>query len=240
MPKAFFIDTSRCTACRGCQVACKEWHGLPAVPTRQRGTHQNPPDLNPFNYKLVRFREEKIDGKVHWLFFPDQCRHCVDPACKGAADSYAPGAIVVDKKTGAVLYTEKTGKLTIDQCTEVREACPYNVPRRNEQTGLLTKCDMCIDRLQASLLPACVKTCCTGTMNFGERAEIFALAQERLKDVKRLHPQALLVNPNDVGAIFLVTHPNKVLPKHAERPAGDLSRRDLLANLVSPLRRIAG
>ena len=128
MPKAFFIDTSRCTACRGCQVACKEWHGLPAVRTRQRGTHQNPPDLNPCNYKLVRFREEKIDGKVHWIFFPDQCRHCVDPACKGAADSYVPEAIVVDKKTGAVLYTEKTGKLTADQCKEIREACPVQHP----------------------------------------------------------------------------------------------------------------
>ena len=149
MPKAFFIDTSRCIACRGCQVACKEWHGLPAVPTRQRGTHQNPPDLNPFNYKLVRFTEEKIDGKVEWLFFPDQCHHCLDPSCKGAADSIAPGAIVLDKKTGAVICTDKTANLTVDQCKEIQESCPYNIPRRNEKTGLLTKCDMCIDRLRA-------------------------------------------------------------------------------------------
>jgi formate dehydrogenase iron-sulfur subunit len=259
MPKAFFIDTSRCT------VACKQWHGLPAVATKQRGGHQNPPDLNPFNFKLVRFREEKLDGKVHWFFFPDQCRHCVDPACKGAADSYAPEAIVVDEKTRAVLYTDETRKLTADQCKEIREACPYDVPRRNEQTGLLTKCDMCIDRLRANLTPACVKTCCTGTMNFGERKEMLALAEGRLEGVKKTHPAALLIDAKDVGAIFLVTHPKNAQrradratpakplrcaegesPGIVEAPEGapglaePLSRRDLLAKLVSPLRRVAG
>ena len=32
-------------------------------------------------YKLVRMSEEVIDGKLHWLFFPDQCRHCIDAPC---------------------------------------------------------------------------------------------------------------------------------------------------------------
>ena len=49
MPKAFFVDTSRCTACRGCQVACKEWKELPPNNTKQWGSHQNPPDLNAYN-----------------------------------------------------------------------------------------------------------------------------------------------------------------------------------------------
>ena len=70
MPKAFFIDTSRCTACRGCQIACKEWNELPANPTKQRGSHQNPPDLNPNNYKLVRFSEH-LENTDHPLeLFP--------------------------------------------------------------------------------------------------------------------------------------------------------------------------
>lgn len=239
MPKAFFVDTSRCTACRGCQVACKEWHGLPAVATKQRGTHQNPPDLNPFNYKIVRFTEEKIDGKVNWLFFPDQCRHCLDPSCKGAADSFSSEAIIVDEKTGAVIYTEATRNLTADQCKEIQDACPYNIPRRNEQSGLLTKCDMCIDRTRANLLPSCVKTCCTGAMNFGERADMVALAKERLKSVKGSHPQAQLMDPESAGVIYLITHP-KALPKRAERPAVHFNRRELLAGLVSPLRHAAG
>ena len=44
MSKSFFIDTTLCTACRGCQVACKQWHDLPAEATENRGSYQNPPD----------------------------------------------------------------------------------------------------------------------------------------------------------------------------------------------------
>ncbi|RPH87244.1 MAG: formate dehydrogenase, partial [Desulfobacteraceae bacterium] len=79
MPKAILIDTTRCTACRGCQVSCKEWKNLPPVATKQRGTHQNPPDLTHANYKLVRFSEHLEGDLVKWYFFPDQCRHCLEP-----------------------------------------------------------------------------------------------------------------------------------------------------------------
>jgi formate dehydrogenase iron-sulfur subunit len=54
MAKAFFIDTTLCTACRGCQVACKQWHDLPAEETQNLGTHQNPPDLSDKTYKWSR------------------------------------------------------------------------------------------------------------------------------------------------------------------------------------------
>ena len=52
--KSIIVDTSRCTGCRGCQVACKQWNGLPASPTTQTGTYQNPPDFNGCTYKVVR------------------------------------------------------------------------------------------------------------------------------------------------------------------------------------------
>jgi formate dehydrogenase iron-sulfur subunit len=237
MPKAFFIDTSRCTACRGCQVACKEWHGLPAVPTRQQGTHQNPPDLNAFNYKLVRFSEHKINGKVHWLFFPDQCRHCVDPFCKGVADGYVPGAVIVDEPSGAVIYTEKTMQLTGDQCEEIRDACPHNIPRRNDETGLLTKCDMCIDRIQANMLPVCVKTCCTGAMNFGKRQQMLDLSQKRLAELKKSYPQAELMDADDVGVIFLITQPREMYSAQVDHRLPPLHGRILS---VETMRSIVG
>jgi formate dehydrogenase iron-sulfur subunit len=153
MSKTIFIDTSRCTACRGCQVACKQWHDHEAVPTKQTGTHQNPPDLTPHNFKLVRFSEHKIENHVHWLFFPDQCRHCLQPACMATADMYVEGAIVQDEETGIVICTEKTKKLTKEQCDEIIESCPYNIPRRNDATGELLKCDMCIDRVRRVWCP---------------------------------------------------------------------------------------
>ena len=54
MSKSFFIDTTVCTACRGCQVACKQWHNLPAERTTNQGSYQNPPDVSFDTYKLVR------------------------------------------------------------------------------------------------------------------------------------------------------------------------------------------
>ncbi len=72
MSKAFFIDTSVCTGCRGCQVACKQWHDLPAEETTNTGTYQNPPDLSFNTYKLVRMSEEEIDALVLWLLDPNR------------------------------------------------------------------------------------------------------------------------------------------------------------------------
>lgn len=205
MPKSFFIDTSRCTACRGCQIACKEWHGFPAIKTKQRGTHQNPPDLNPYNYKLVRFSEHKNEGRVVWNFFPDQCRHCVDPPCKLAADMYVQDSVVQDQATGAVIFTERTRFLNADEMQDVIDSCPYNIPRLNTGTGLLTKCDMCFSRVRQNLLPMCVKSCPTGAMNFGERDQMLGMAKARLSVLKKEFPKAKLLDEESVNTIFLVT-----------------------------------
>ena len=238
MPKAFFIDTTRCTACRGCQVACKEWHELPANATLQTGTHQNPPDLNPYNFKLVRFSEfRRDDGAVAWNFFPDQCRHCVNPPCKDVADGYVKGAVIQDAATGAVIYTELTKKLKPEQFDEMREACPFNIPRRDAKSGLVAKCDMCIDRVQNNLVPMCVKTCCTGTMNFGERAEMQKLAAERLVEVKKEFPEANLVDTDFGSVFFLLAYDSKKIWEYAEgKTPAPLSRQELLAKLAAPVR----
>ena len=205
MPKTFLIDTTRCTACRGCQLACKEWHDLPANETKQRGTHQNPPDLNPNNLKIVRFRERmKPDGTVVWNFFPDQCRHCLTPICKDVADMAVPGAIIKDAKTGMVIATEKSAQLSPQDAQAVIDACPYNIPRLDPKTKRLTKCDMCIDRVNAGMLPICVKTCPTGTMAFGEREEILPMAKKRLEIVKKTFPKAFLADVQDVSVIYLL------------------------------------
>jgi formate dehydrogenase iron-sulfur subunit len=205
MPKTFLIDTTRCTACRGCQLACKEWHELPANKTKQRGSHQNPPDLNPYNLKIVRFRERMDEnGTVIWNFFPDQCRHCIEPICMNVAEMSVPGAIVQDPKTGAVICTEKSKELSDEDVKAVTDACPYNIPRRDPKTKKLTKCDMCIDRISAGLEPMCVKTCPTGTMVFGERDEMLELAQKRLAIAKERFPKAFLADFKDVRVIYLL------------------------------------
>jgi formate dehydrogenase iron-sulfur subunit len=242
MPNAFFIDVSRCTACRGCQVACKEWHAFPAVKTRQKGSHQNPPDLNPFNYKLVRFREHLLENdreRVVWNFFPDQCRHCIEPPCKYVADDYQEGAIVQDEVSGMVLYTELTKKLTKEAFDEISEACPYDIPRRNKITGAIVKCDGCHDRVQNGLLPMCVATCPTGTMNFGQRKEMLKRAHDRLEIVKKQFPKAQLVDEDSVNVIYLITEEPEFYADYvvADASAGSLTRKAFFAKLARPITR---
>jgi formate dehydrogenase iron-sulfur subunit len=198
MSKSFFVDTTLCTACRGCQVACKQWHNLPAEDTVNRGTYQNPADLSFDTYKLVRMREEVIDGKLRWLFFPDQCRHCIEAPCEATAGE--PTAIYTSPATGAVIYTANTGQL---DAAEIVESCPYNIPRKSPD-GTLAKCDMCNDRVENGLQPACVKVCPTGAMNFGERDDMLTLAKSRLAQVKSKFPNAMLLDPDDVRTIYMV------------------------------------
>ncbi len=203
--KSFFIDTTRCTACRGCQTACKQWNQNPATKTLQRGTPQNPADLSSATFKLVRFTEAgAASGMPKWNFFPDQCRHCMYPPCKMAADKTAKGAAVLDVKTRAIVFNPKV-KVTPAAFNEIRKSCPYDIPRYDEKTGGMAKCTMCIDRVSQGMLPACVKTCPTGTMNFGDRDDILKMAAARLAEVKKVHQDAQLIKPKQVRVIFLVT-----------------------------------
>ena len=216
MPKAFLVDVTRCTACRGCQMACKIWHNLPAVKTFQTGTHQNPPDLTPCNLKIVRFSERLDDnGVVHWNFFPDQCRHCLKPICVEVANAAVPGAMVKDEKTGAVLVTEKCRQLTQKDAEAVIHACPYDIPRYDAEKKMLMKCDMCIDRISAGIPPMCVKTCPTGTMLFGERDDVIKEAQRRLEKVKLRFPQARIIDMPIVSVLYLVAEDPKYYHEHA-------------------------
>ncbi|MBF0497579.1 MAG: formate dehydrogenase [Deltaproteobacteria bacterium] len=202
--KSFLIDTTKCTACRGCQIACKEWNKLPAGETKQTGTFQNPPDLSASTYRLVRFQEYPSEKNyMVWYFFTEACRHCMSPPCKTEADKYVKDCITVDKN-GGVQFNEKTKELGAN-AEKVKAGCPYNIPRLNEATKALVKCHMCYMRVDAGLLPACVKSCPTGALNFGERNDILKLAQTRLAEAKKkFGDKAELINPDEVRAIFLV------------------------------------
>jgi formate dehydrogenase iron-sulfur subunit len=231
MRKAFFVDTSVCTGCRACQVACKQWHDLPAENTTNRGTFQNPPDLSFDTYKLVRMKEGFIEGRMRWLFFADQCRHCVEPPCRDTARDEA--AIYQDAETGAVLYTAKTKELNGE---EILDSCPYNIPRKGPD-GALAKCDMCIDRVQNGLMPACVKTCPTGAMNFGERDEMLKLAGERLKEVQKTSPKAQLLDPDDVSVIYLVEFERNLYEASAHPQRPFMTRQMAMRKMFGPVTR---
>lgn len=238
--KTFFVDLARCTACRGCQVACKQWKQLPAEQTKNTGSHQNPPDLSAITLKVVRMKEVGGRDDFKWLFLPDQCRHCVDAPCKDAGDGIVKDAITQDKETGAIIFTEKTKGLPFDT---IKGACPYDIPRLDAKTKVISKCDMCNDRVLAGQLPACVKTCPTGAMNFGERDEMLAMAKKRFEELKKTNPKAVLVDYDQVRVVFLTEHAPNLYHKTLMSDAGGpkmYTRLAALDKLLGPVRQARG
>ena len=238
--KSFFIDTTKCTACRGCQIACKQWNRNPGTKTFQRGTHQNPPDLSFFTYKLVRFSEIEVPGgEPKWYFFADQCRHCLEPPCKDTAESLGSKAIVKDEATGAVIFNSKV-KVKAADFKAIRESCPYDIPRYDERMGVMAKCTMCFDRIKEGMLPACVKACPTGAMNFGDRNAMLEMANKRLEQVKGTYKDAMLANPDDVRVIFLLIDDPKKYHKFAvaQNDIG-ITRKMALRRLFRPLKSLS-
>ncbi len=173
MAKAILVDTSRCIGCRGCQVACKQWHGLEAEPTTFRSGYENPKRLSEKTWRKVKFIEAATDdGAPRWHFLSDACKHCTEASCLAVCP------------TGA-LFRRPWGAVDLDQsvcngCRYCVAACPYGVITFNPVTGRADKCILCPDRVEAGLEPACVTTCPTDALTFGERATLVARARERV------------------------------------------------------------
>ena len=61
---AFLIDTTKCTGCRGCQVACKQWNQLDAEKTTffNGEGYQNPPLMSEHTFTRIKFRDYQKNG----------------------------------------------------------------------------------------------------------------------------------------------------------------------------------
>ena len=175
--KIMLVDLSKCTACRGCQVACKSWNGLPAEITKNRGSYQNPADLSPTTYTLIRFQEvDDKENTIKWLFRNDKCFHCTDAGCMKVCP--VPGCITKTPSGAIVLDSKKCVG-----CKYCYHACPFSIPRFNEKDEKMYKCHMCHDRVAEGMIPACAKACPTGTIEFGDKAKMIKKAHARAKEL---------------------------------------------------------
>jgi formate dehydrogenase iron-sulfur subunit len=178
MTVAILFDASKCSACRGCQVACKQWNDLPGEVTKNTGSYQNPKHLSADTWLLMEFHEVENGDGLKWGFRRTACMHCLEPACVSAC----PVGALKKTEEGPVLWNQ-------DRCIGCRYcmlACPFDVPTFTWDRGLLEgaqirKCNFCVDRLGSGLEPACVKTCPTGALVFGERDELLAEAHARIE-----------------------------------------------------------
>jgi formate dehydrogenase iron-sulfur subunit len=169
--KALLISPELCIGCRGCQTACKNWNQLSAEHTKNSGSYQNPPDLAPTAYNIIRYSEVPSEkNPVRWLFVSRRCMHCGDAGCMKICP--APGA----------LYRTKEGAVAFDRdkcigCKLCVAGCPFDVPRY-DRSSKIAKCNLCTDRIAEGLQPACSKTCPTGAIKYGDRNELIAAAKK--------------------------------------------------------------
>lgn len=151
---AFYFDQSRCYSCHACSVACKDWNGIDPGPEKW---------MTVYEWEQGTFP----DLRVHNLAF--SCGHCEKPVCITACPN---GAIFKEDKYGAVLVDE-------DKCTGNRQcviACPYGSPKfASDAPGTkMSKCTMCIDRLEKGEMPICVVSCPLRALDFGPLEEMEA------------------------------------------------------------------
>ncbi len=243
----FFTDTSVCIGCKACEVACKEWNGLPEpagdVLTLTGMSYDNTGELGANAWRHVAFIEQTVpvagtgqpspqliasdgDGTTtRWLMASDVCKHCTHAACLDVC----PTGALVRTEFGTVIVQPDV----CNGCAYCVTACPFGVIDRREDDGRAWKCTMCYDRLRGGLEPACAKACPTDSIQFGPLDELRAVAQARLDD---LHAAGVTearlygADPEDgiggAGAFFLLLDEPEVygLPPDPVVTTGDLPR----------------
>jgi len=139
---------------------------------------------------------------------PVPCYHCEDPVCIKACPT---GAIYKEEKYGAVLVDP-------DKCEGTRKcwkACPYGAPQyEGDEPGIkMSKCNMCIDRLEQELKPICVLSCSMRALEFAPISEL----ERRYGNLRRIEdiPKESITKP---AVVFKPTDPKKqVVPWDSNR-----------------------
>lgn len=172
---AVLVDVARCIGCRQCEGACKAYHGFtPGLST----------DLAPNVFTYVQFRRLRKplphltlgEGSANRRSYKVQCWNCAEPACASAC----PVAALRKTPKGPVTYDP----YRCIGCRYCQLACPFHIPRFEWHRALpvITKCNMCAERLAKGLEPVCVSVCPAHALQFGPRRQILAEAASRIAD----------------------------------------------------------
>jgi Fe-S-cluster-containing dehydrogenase component len=158
------VDTRRCVGCNACVIACKQENQLPLGAFRDWITIET---RGVFPHLSQEIRSER-------------CNHCENPPCVRVCPTGASHVA----QGGAVLVTTTmcTG------CSACIEACPYGA-RYLHPEGYADKCTFCLHRVVKGKQPACVESCPTKALTFGDlnnpTSEIARLLLERKHKVNK-------------------------------------------------------
>ena len=209
----FFTDTSVCIGCKACEVACKEWNGVPDDGLNLLGmSFDNTGMLSANTWRHVAFVEQSRpigdpaqDGAegVRWLMASDVCKHCTHAACLDVC----PTGSLFRTEFGSVVVQEDI----CNGCGYCIPACPFGVIDQREGDGRAWKCTLCYDRTGAGLMPACATACPTKSIQYGPLDELRETAAQRVETLHgngvtdaRLYGDDPADGVGGTGAFFLL------------------------------------
>ncbi|GAB4285200.1 MAG: formate dehydrogenase subunit beta [Coriobacteriia bacterium] len=212
---AILYDASKCTGCKGCQVACKQWNQLPSPLTADEyeftKSFQSPLDVGPDTWLIIEMREVDQEIGIEWNFTRHACFHCTEAACEMAC----PVGAISHKDNGAVVIDQ-------EKCIGCRycvNSCPFGIPQAKSLGGTdyskSFKCWQCFDRTSNERAPACVTACPTDALEFGDRAEIVAKANDRVVALREMgFTDAEVYGENELGGLHTIIVAHRGLEAH--------------------------
>jgi formate dehydrogenase iron-sulfur subunit len=238
MITAFLTDSTLCIGCKACEVACKEWNGVPADGFTFTGaSYDNTAALGHSTWRHVKFVERAVDpdaavaagdagyrsNAFRWDFASDVCKHCEHAGC---LDACPTGAIVRTEFGGVYIQPD-----VCNGCGYCIVTCPFGVVDRRPEDGRAFKCTFCYDRQKIGLQPACATACPTQSIQFGEIGALRARAAARVDELRRRGiDDAIVYDPRQTSvggthAIFVLRgRPEEYnLPSAPEAPAINLA-----------------
>lgn len=177
--KSILIDISKCTGCRVCVLACKQWNRLPSEENKFSKTDNGSPYFSAINWINIVFKQyiNGADGGEKWIYTRQSCMHCRNAACV----IVCPANAITHNEFGAVVIDEKK----CIGCNYCIANCTFNVVGFDQSRNIARKCTLCSDRLAQGLAPACAHSCPTGALTFGDRSDILNLAGARVEELKK-------------------------------------------------------
>ena len=140
----WFVDTRRCFGCHGCEVSCKSENDVP---------------LGHF-IRQTFYKDVGEYPQVARMFLPVSCQHCEDAPCIKACPCGA-----LHKESGGTVAVNYEVCCGHGSCVEV---CPYGAIYLDPVAKQAVKCHNCYHRTEVGMEPACVPTCPSEALYFGD------------------------------------------------------------------------